>query len=122
MSKFVSILGIPYDLDSSFLPGCAAGPAAIRRAFHSPSTNYFSEDETDLEDHPDIRDVGDLQLGKVTDPRAAIEREVEKLLAGEGRVLSYGGDHSITYPVLRAFSKKFGPVNLLQFDAQDLLQ
>jgi arginase len=117
MSQLVSILGIPYDRDSSFLPGCAAGPAAIRKAFHSHSTNYFSEDETDLQDHPDIRDVGDLLLNKGDDPRAAIESEVEKILAQRRSVLSYGGDHSITYPILRAFAGRFGLVNLLQFDA-----
>ena len=117
MNRPVSILGIPYDRDSSYKRGCAAGPAAIRTAFHSAASNYFSEDETDLLDHPEISDVGDLRLNEGDDPRQMIEEKVDEILARGNSVLSYGGDHSITYPILRSYAKQFGPVNLMQFDA-----
>ena len=117
MSQSISILGIPHDKDSSFLPGCADGPSAIRKAFHSGSTNYFSEDETDLKDHPRINDQGDVVFGDADDPRAIIESAVGENLATGNSQLSYGGDHSITYPILKAYADQFGPVNLLQFDA-----
>lgn len=99
------------------MPGCAAGPGAIRKAFYSASANYFAEDETDLENHPNINDVGDVRFSEGDNPRETIENEVEKILAHGGSVLSYGGDHSITYPILKAYARRFGPVNLLQFDA-----
>jgi arginase len=117
MSRSISILGIPYDRDSSFQQGCAAGPSAIRKAFHSASSNYFSEDETDLHDHPKISDAGDLVLNDGDDPRQMIASKVDEVLVQGNGLLSYGGDHSITYPILRAYAKRFGPVNLLQFDA-----
>lgn len=49
--------------------------------------------------------------------RAAIEAEVRQLVAGEIVPIVVGGDHSITLPVLRAVTKRIGPVALVHFDA-----
>ncbi len=113
----ISILGIPYDADSSYLKGAAHGPAVIRNAFHSPSSNTFAENEIDLAGHPEIQDEGNLDLGAGQNARDQIESAIRNLVLNGNQVLSLGGDHSITYPILRGFASRSGPVNVLQFDA-----
>ncbi len=114
----ISIVGIPFDESSSFLPGCRLAPAAIREAFRSPSSNTFAEDETQLDDHPLIKDDGDMRLdGNAGAAREVIESTISLLLEHERRSLALGGDHSITYPILRAYAAKFGKLNVMQLDA-----
>lgn len=113
-SKIV-IQGIPYDLSSSFLTGCSQGPAAIRAAFHSDAGNYFTEDGIDLGNPGIIHDAGDISL--TGNPISQIEKQTGCLLAGGARLLSLGGDHFVTYPILKAFAVKYGKVHLVQFDA-----
>ena len=99
----LALLGLPWDRSSSFERGAAAAPPHIRRALWSPSTNTSSELGIAIEPAT-LDDRGDLALGD--DPaaaRAAIERGVAAILADGGVPLLLGGDHSVTYPVLRAF-------------------
>lgn len=113
----ISILGIPYDEESSFLRGAADGPPAIRKAFHSPSTNTTSEYETELDGHAEIRDEGSLEPGSGEQARNQIESAIADLVADNRKVLSLGGDHSITWPILRGFASRFGQINVLHLDA-----
>lgn len=113
-SKIV-IQGIPYDQSSSFLPGCSQGPAAIRAAFHSDSGNAFTEDGIDLSKPGIIQDAGDISL--TDNPISQIEEQTRDLLDGKSCLLSLGGDHFVTYPILKAFAAKYGKVHLVQFDA-----
>ena len=116
-NNVISILGIPYDDDSSFLKGAKHGPAVIRRAFRSESSNTAAENEIELANHPLIKDEGDLDLGSGQNARDQIESAVRNLVHEGQRVLSLGGDHSITYPILKGFASRFGKLNILQFDA-----
>ena len=113
----ISILGLPYDADSSFAKGAVHGPPVIRRAFRAPSSNTYSENETDIDGHPQIVDEGDLELGSGQNARDQIESAVRNLVMNGNKVLSLGGDHSITYPILRGYASKHGKLNVLQFDA-----
>ena len=113
----ISILGVPYDADSSFLKGALHGPPVIRNAFKSPSSNAAAEDETELDGHPQIQDEGDLDLGSGQNARDQIESAIRNLVFQGNKVLSLGGDHSITYPILKGFASKFGKVNVLHLDA-----
>ncbi len=113
----VVIVGVPYDLDSSFLRGCSLAPGAIREAFHSRSSNYFTENEVNLENHPLVRDAGDLELTSEVNVRSQIEVAIAGFVSGGERVLSLGGDHSITYPILKGFAHKYKSLNVIQFDA-----
>lgn len=113
----ISILGIPYDADSSYQQGAKHGPPVIRRAFRSPSSNTWSENEVQIESHTEIVDQGDLDLGTGQNARDQIESAVRNLVMQDHRVLSLGGDHSITYPILRGYASKYGQVNVLQLDA-----
>ncbi|MEZ5982333.1 MAG: arginase family protein [Parvularculaceae bacterium] len=49
--------------------------------------------------------------------RAEIEARVTAALEGGRRPLSLGGDHSVTFPILRAIAAHYGPVNVLHIDA-----
>lgn len=113
----ISILGIPYDAGSSFLKGAVHGPAVIRRCFSSPSSNTFSENEVDVGNHPQIDYQDDLGLGTGRNARDQIESAIRNLVMDGHKVLSLGGDHSITYPILKGYASKFGKLNVLQFDA-----
>jgi len=109
------LLGIPFDANSSFMRGTAEAPALIRQGFRSDSSNMCTEAGTDLDRQPFL-DAGDLKL---TEQNAfgEIEKAVGELLAQDRRVISLGGDHSITYPILKAFHKKYNAISLIHFDA-----
>ena len=109
------LVGVPFDANSSYLRGAAGAPAAIRSAFHSSSSNYWSELGVDLGAEGIYEDAGDLQFGQ--DAFAQIESRVGQLVDRGLRPLSLGGDHSITFPLVRAVSKRVPGLTILHFDA-----
>lgn len=111
----VSVLGIPFDEASSYLRGPAQAPKAIRQAFHSDSSNYFSESGMDLKNSVQWMDAGDIGLGD--DPQAIIEAAVREQLARHDRLLLLGGDHSVTFPILQVFHQKYNKLSILHLDA-----
>lgn len=113
----VVCLGIPLDENSSFLRGAAEAPAHIRSAYNSDSSNYWTENGINLRDHPAWKDLGDLKLSSMPTAFSEITSEVEKQVSQGHRVLSFGGDHSITYPIIKGFAKKYSTLNILHFDA-----
>lgn len=109
------LLGIPFDAHSSYLRGPALAPPLIREAFRCDSSNLSTETGVDLSAQA-FRDAGDLELaGK--DDFEVIENALDGLLNQAQRPVCLGGDHSITYPILRAFAKKFGDLAIVHFDA-----
>jgi arginase len=67
--------------------------------------------------NPDVLgDSGDVDTGGA-DYRDAIEAHVARVLASGARPISLGGDHSVTYPVLRAVSGRHTPLTILHVDA-----
>lgn len=113
----VAIIGIPFDEYSSFMKGTSSAPALIRQAFHSPSSNLWSETGINLDNESLIVDSGDIDLAAAGDPLAAIENSLVKLLDDNFLPISLGGDHSITYPIIRAFHQKYDRLSILQCDA-----
>lgn len=115
-STVISLLGIPFDENSSYLRGTAHAPAQIVEALHCDSSNLWTENGTDLEGK--IHDTGSLQLPSGPPAAfAAIERGVAEQLRQDSRLIVLGGDHSITYPVIRAFAAKFPDLEIMHFDA-----
>lgn len=111
------LLGCPWDASSSFQRGAAEAPPRIREALRSPSSNAFNERGDDVSDPAVLSDGGDVALPE--DPALARERIEEaagRILAAGAKPLVLGGDHSITYPVLRAFRGGAAPA-VLHFDA-----
>jgi agmatinase len=113
----VTLLGVPWDASSSYQRGAAAAPAKIREALWSPSTNSWTERGVDVAADGVLHDAGDIELPcDAALARDAIERAVQHVRARGHRPLILGGDHSITYPVLRAFDGA-APDGLVHFDA-----
>ncbi len=102
-----AIVGIPLDENSSFMRGPALAPPRIRETVRSSSSNLSAENGLDLGTNPSWQDVGDLMLTSGPDAFAQIEQAIGMLLERDVRVLSLGGDHAITYPVIRAFASKY---------------
>lgn len=110
------LIGIPWDGSSSFLRGAAAAPGPIRQALWSPSTNSSSELGIAI-DPESIDDAGDISLGSdAGEARNAIEAALARIVGQPAVPIGLGGDHSVTYPVLRAF-RALGPVTILHVDA-----
>lgn len=111
------LVGVPYDASSSFLRGAAGAPAAIRKELFSPAGNGFSEAGIDINRHV-IADAGDLELPDSGDAmREAIERGIAAILDAGQRPIALGGDHSVTYPILRAFRDRPRGLTVLHVDA-----
>ena len=113
------ILGIPFDAATSNRPGSRYGPQAIRRAsaiFDNDPQYPFMRDL--FENMPTI-DYGDVRLdyGDHSKTPGIIEREAKKILKSADYLLSLGGDHYVTWPLLKAHAEKHGPLAMIQFDA-----
>jgi arginase len=114
----LAILGVPFDEKSCFLRGAALGPAAIRAASTGKALNPCTELGVDLEHDTVIADLGDVDTsGDVDKTFLRIESGVRRILARKARPIILGGDHSITYPVLRAMAKTYKSLDILHFDA-----
>lgn len=111
------IIGLPHDASSSFRRGAADAPKAIRAALQSPAGNTWSEDLHDLAVDGALTDHGDLDLGDIAGARAEIERGIATLIHDRFRPIALGGDHSVTYPILRAVHATNGPCTVLHIDA-----
>jgi arginase len=117
MKSKLALIGFPFDNNSSYMKGAASAPQLIRRAFYSEASNSWSEQGIAVNQESALFDAGDTSPVSIDFPFDQIESAVGKLLDQNLRPISLGGDHSITYPIIKAFSKKYDNLNILQFDA-----
>lgn len=110
------ILGISYDAQSSYLRGAAEAPTKIREALACDASNYWTETGVDLGLAGVYEDRGDLEF-QDEDAFAAIEHGVEQIIRQEKRPVCLGGDHSITYPIVKAVARKYPGLTIFHFDA-----
>jgi arginase len=113
----VSLLGIPHDDNSSFLKGAAEAPAHIRRELQSDAYSLWSETGIDFSAPGRLVDLGDIQFESAFDPWDLIERNVGRALDGGDPLISLGGDHAITHPIMRAVSRRHARLTILHIDA-----
>lgn len=113
----VGLLGLPSDINSSFKRGAAGAPRIIREAIVSPSSNMWSETLVDLGAPGALHDEGDVALSEDDGDRDRITEAVEGVMSRGLVPLSLGGDHSVTYPVLRAVARRHRELSILHFDA-----
>jgi len=113
----VAVIGVPLDENSSFMRGPAKAPPLIRDVLHSKSGNMCAENGLDLGTNPGWKDLGDLKLSKGEEAFTQIEKSVLALLSRDVRVVTLGGDHSITYPIVRGYARKYPDLSLLLLDA-----
>lgn len=115
----LAILGIPFDVAVTNRPGARFGPQAIRRASAildgDPQYPFGFDVFADLA----AVDCGDVALdlhNPLTIPDV-IEAEARAVLDADVHLFALGGDHFITWPLIKAHAEKYGPLALIQFDA-----
>ena len=113
----VILLGVPDDEDSSFMKGPALAPPVIRQALFSPANNLCAENGIDLAEPGLLEDAGDLDFGALTDRREHIYFRTTELIARGNPLIALGGDHAITYPLVRAFAGRYDNLTILHLDA-----
>jgi agmatinase len=116
----VAVAGIPYDLAVTNRPGTRFGPRAIRAAsavLAWPGAAWRWD--FDPFERLNVVDTGDCEIdfGRPDGVPADIEAHAAGLIAKGVRLLCLGGDHFMTYPLLKAHAAKFGPLGLIQFDS-----
>jgi agmatinase len=113
------VWGVPFDSAVSNRPGARFGPAAIRRASAifdgDPQYPFGFDPFADLA----VVDYGDctFDYSRPMDFAAAAEEQAGAILDAGGHLFTLGGDHFVTYPLLRAHAARHGPLGLVQFDA-----
>ncbi|MFT7476133.1 MAG: agmatinase [Verrucomicrobiales bacterium] len=115
----IVVTGIPFDMATSNRPGARFGPRAIRAASVGLAELDAYPFGFDPFDTLRVADYGDcyLDFGHPEEMPARIEAHADEIIASNTMMLSLGGDHFITYPLLKAHAKKFGPLSLIHFDA-----
>ena len=116
MSRVPALLGIPFDGQSSYLRGAAEAPPKIREALKCDASNSWTELGVDLGAPGSYEDAGDLAFSEA-EAFAAIESGAAALIARERPPVSVGGDHSITYPIVKAFAGRYRELTIFHFDA-----
>ena len=115
----VAVTGVPFDQAVTHRPGTRFGPRAIREASSlQPFDPPWGWPISPLE-ALDIIDYGDLAFdyAKTADFPDALTAHIRGILAAGAASVTLGGDHYITFPILRAYAEAFGPISLLHFDA-----
>ncbi len=114
----VALVGVPFDGGTSYRPGARFGPAAVRQGSrllrpYNPALDVLPFALAQ------VVDAGDIACTPFSADEAVgqIEAGARALLAGGGRLVAIGGDHTIALPLLRATAGRHGPVALVHFDA-----
>ena len=115
----VAVTGVPFDQAVTNRPGTRLGPRAIREAStlqpYDPPYGWDYDPFSELA----IVDYGDLAFdyASVPDFPAALTDHIRTILTAGAASVVLGGDHYISFPILKAYAEKFGPMALVHFDA-----
>jgi agmatinase len=116
----IALVGVPFDGGTTYRPGTRFGPRHVReqsvliRPWNPVlGINPFAKHR--------IADYGDFSVNplSIQDTFQRVEEQMAPLMKAETRVAAVGGDHSLSLPLLRATTKKYGPVAVIQFDAHN---
>ena len=114
----VAIVGVPFDTGVSYRPGARFGPNHVRESSrllrpYNPAANVspFATQQ--------VVDAGDIAANPfdIEEAISSIHKSYDQLLERANRVVTIGGDHTITLPILRSLKAKHGPISVVHFDA-----
>ncbi|WP_324025190.1 agmatinase [Maribacter sp. BPC-D8] len=108
----INIQGLNWDAKSSFQQGPAKAPSLIRKALYSDSMNLCTEFGVSIENDA-VTDKGDFTINEYFD----ITDITRKNLESGAKLLSLGGDHSVTFPIIKAFHEHYPKLDILHIDA-----
>ncbi len=109
----IQLIGIPYDRKSSYAGGTRSAPGRIREEMQSSAYNIYSENMRPVLGAEMITDAGDIMVQAYED----LLPQLQEKLSNEGRYLFLGGDHSVTYPIVKALHAIHGSFHILHLDA-----
>src|SRR4051812_2127599 len=115
----IKVIGIPFDSNSSFLKGPAHAPTRIGLMEHEGSTNAYSENGKEIIKGKSYEDLGDIAFKGANSANAftIIKQVIAEQLSQSVKIFCYGGDHSVSYPVIDTFSEKYTDLHVLHLDA-----
>jgi agmatinase len=114
MPPTIHLIGIPTDINSSFLRGPARAPAAIRAALASPHGNAATERGSEIGLDFQLADRGDIAIAEDAGDDDRIRAAIA---ACPGPLIALGGDHAISFPVVETLARRHGGFDILHFDA-----
>lgn len=115
----IAVTGIPFDQATSHRAGTRLGPEAIRRASVENAWGPFWPWNFDPFDTLSVIDYGDcfFDWGRKENFPKRLEDHAWEIISTGVEMISLGGDHYISYPLLRAHARRHGPLSLVHFDA-----
>jgi agmatinase len=114
----VAIVGVPFDSGVSYRPGARFGPSHVREASrllrpYNPEANVspFATQQ--------VVDAGDIAANpfEIEEAISSIHKSYDQLSERAKKIVTIGGDHTITLPILRSLKAKHGPISVVHFDA-----
>jgi agmatinase len=115
----IAVTGVPFDQAVTNRPGTRLGPRAIREASslqtYDPPYGWDYDPMSEFA----IADYGDLAFdyAAVPDFPDRLTQHIGGILDAGATSIALGGDHYISFPILKAYAEMYGPLSLLQFDA-----
>jgi len=114
----VAIVGVPFDSGVSYRPGARFGPSHVREASrllrpYNPEANVspFATQQ--------VVDAGDIAANPfdIEEAISSIHKSYDQLSERAKKIVTFGGDLTITLPILRSLKAKHGPISVVHFDA-----
>ena len=114
----VAIVGVPFDTGVSYRPGARFGPNHVRESSrllrpYNPAANVspFATQQ--------VVDAGDIAANPfdIEEAISSIHKSYDQLSERAKKIVTIGGDHTITLPILRSLKAKHGPISVVHFDA-----
>jgi len=114
----VAIVGVPFDTGVSYRPGARFGPNHVRESSrllrpYNPAANVspFATQQ--------VVDAGDIAANPfdIEEAISSIHKSYDQLSERAKKIVTIGGDHTITLPILRSVKAKHGPISVVHFDA-----
>ncbi|MCK5685621.1 agmatinase [bacterium] len=113
----IGIQGIPFDKNSSYREGSEHAPGRIREALFCDSSNLWAENGYDLDSAKNIADIGYISDLNIKTYFKAIKDATSEILERKVKVISLGGDHSVTFPIIQSYAEHYPKFDILHFDA-----
>jgi len=115
----IKLIGIPYDGNASYLQGSALAPSKIRLMDSEESANRFCEQGKEIVEGENYKDLGDMVFTSNNSEWVynKIKKTIQSELTATDKIICFGGDHSISFPVIEAYTKKCHNLNVLHLDA-----
>lgn len=114
----VAIVGVPFDSGVSFRPGARFGPGHVREASRLLRP-YNPEADVSPFAAQQVVDAGDFAVNPfdIEEAISSIQKSYDQLAERAKKIVTIGGDHTITLPILRSLKAKHGLISVVHFDA-----